>query len=135
MRVSVIIPTRNRPHDLMTCLDSVLKLDYPDFEVIVVDQSPTDEGQRLAATLGDDRIRYIRTDTVGRSRGGNIGIEAATGDVLAFTDDDIRVDPAWLRRVVHVFGETPDLGFYFGAVKAPEHDADACYIPTFAPTS
>src|SRR4051812_34092525 len=133
--VSVIIPTRNRPHDLQRCLRSVLALEYPDFEVIVVDQSLTDEGERLAAELHDPRLRYIRTGSVGRARGANIGIASAMGQILAFTDDDIPVPPGWLRRVTQVFAENPELGVYFGAVSAPLYDTQNVYIPTFNPAT
>jgi GT2 family glycosyltransferase len=131
----VIIPTRDRPQDLLRCLRSVAALDYPDFEVIVVDQSHSDEGQKLAEGLNDPRIRVIRTTTTGRARGANIGIKQASGEIVAFTDDDITVPPDWLHRLAHVFTSEPNAGVYFGAVTAPAHDPEECFVPVFSPKS
>ncbi len=132
-RISVVIPTRNRPRDLLTCATSVLALDYPNFEVIIVDQSPSDDGEKLLSTLDDKRLRVIRTNSVGRSRGANLGIQSATGSIVAFTDDDVTVPSGWLNRLAVVFAREPDLGVYYGAVNAAPHNPEEVLIPAYVP--
>jgi glycosyltransferase involved in cell wall biosynthesis len=96
--VSVLICTRDRSALLEGCLDSVLGCSPPPAEVIVVDQS-RDEATRLAVGRrqgGKAPIRYLRGIGTGLSRARNQGIAECTSPVIAFTDDDCRVDPAWL---------------------------------------
>jgi glycosyltransferase involved in cell wall biosynthesis len=119
---SVIIPTRNRGDLITETIDSLLKLQGVDFEVVVVDQS-TDERTAnavTAAAAGDPRVRIVRTKTVGSSAARNLGAVNAAADVVAYTDDDCLVDPDWLAvllaefadsRVVAVYGRLLPWGF------------------------
>ncbi|MEE9162539.1 MAG: glycosyltransferase family A protein, partial [Candidatus Neomarinimicrobiota bacterium] len=132
--VSVIICTRDRPDDLARCLPTVLANDYPDFEVIVVDQSTTDASQRVAESLADLRLRYHRQNATGKSRALNAALAVAKGAVTAHTDDDCTVPPDWLRRAVEVLTEEPEAGIVFGAVAAAPHDGGETFLPAFRPT-
>lgn len=102
--VTVVVCTVAGPQRaLAACLDSLAALDYPSFEVLVVDNSPelpeTVEliSQRYA---GISHLRYVREPLRGLSRARNTGMRFARGDVVAFTDDDATVDPGWLRALV-----------------------------------
>jgi O-antigen biosynthesis protein len=117
--VSVIVPTYRRPDDLMRCVDSILATGYPRLEVIVVDNAPDDP---RTATLvarryaGDGRVRFLREARPGASRARNLGVRAAGGEIVAFTDDDIVVDPHWLAALTHALATNPDVHCVTGLV-------------------
>ena len=93
---SVVIPTRDRPEHLRSCLDGLAALDYPDerLQVIVVD----DSGRSVTA-VGRE-IELVTTDRVGPAGARNAGVARADGEVLAFIDDDCSPRPDWLDRLV-----------------------------------
>jgi GT2 family glycosyltransferase len=79
------------------CLESLLRDDYPAFDVVVVDN--TDEGSFSLAHRADERIRVVREGRPGLSRARNTGIRNARHDILAFIDDDVTVDGGWMRAI------------------------------------
>lgn len=98
-RVSVVIPAYNSARTLPACLQSVCQLNYPDYEVILVDDGSTDATPDLVRQF--PQVRYIRRPTnAGLSAARNTGIAAATGEIVAFTDADCRVDEDWLFYLV-----------------------------------
>ena len=96
-RVSVIVCTYNGALTLADCLDGIAQLDYPDIETIVVDDGSTDETSVIAAR---DGLKLIRTPNNGLSAARNVGLAAATGEIVAYLDDDARPDVHWLRFIV-----------------------------------
>src|SRR5688500_108771 len=87
---SVLVCTRNRPQDLEFALPTSMAQAYPNFEVVLIDQSTNDDTERLVRKLcgSDPRVRYIRTNTVGLSIARNMALTEARYDICAFTDDD-----------------------------------------------
>jgi O-antigen biosynthesis protein len=106
-RISVVVCTHNGAETLADCLAGVAKLDYPDFETIVVDDGSTDGSGDVAA--GFD-VRLLRTDNRGLSSARNTGLEAATGEIVAYLDDDARPDGHWLRYLAATFLATSHVG-------------------------
>ncbi len=108
-KVSVIIPTHNRPHTLPRAIHSVLQQGYRDLELIVVDDaSSTAATAEVVAKFAetDTRIRYIRRETGGGAAAArNTGIEAALGELLAFQDDDDEWLPGKLEQQVALITE------------------------------
>jgi glycosyltransferase involved in cell wall biosynthesis len=97
-RVSVIIPTHNRGDLVGESIRSVLGQSLPPGEVIVVDDCSEDETPETLAGFGDS-IRVIRTDVnVERGRARNLGVSAASGELVAFLDSDDAWEPDKLRR-------------------------------------
>lgn len=86
--VSVVIPTRNRERYLRQAIESVLAQSYPDFEIIVIDDGSTDGTPNLARSFDNPRVRFISQMTAGPSEARNRGMHEATGDYIAFLDDD-----------------------------------------------
>lgn len=97
--IAVVIPTRGRPESLSRCVSSVLRSDHPELRVLVVDNDPEDDAtERVVAELGDPRVEYVREPRRGTSAARNRGIREA-GGLVAFTDDDVEVDPGWAGRM------------------------------------
>lgn len=100
--VSVIINTYNRAESLRRTLASLEQLDYPTFEVIVVDGPSTDDTGDVLTEYGD-KIKVSKCEDRNLSHSRNLGISHAAGEIVAFLDDDAYADPAWLSNIVHGF--------------------------------
>ena len=102
--ITVVICTRDRIDHLRGALASVLAVEYPDFEVVVVDNaSPTDATQTYVRALNDPRVRVVSEPVAGLSRARNTGLRAARHSIVAFTDDDVAVDAKWLSSIARGF--------------------------------
>ena len=122
--LSVLICTRNRALKARRAVASVLANSFSDFELIVVDQSTDTATRDALATIDDDRLRHIATDTVGLAISRNIAIRAAVADIVVFTDDDCICDRDWLAAVHAEFASDPEaLGVY--GRRAVRQDGDA----------
>ena len=98
-RVSVVVASYNGERTLRACLSSLGKLNYPDYEVILVDDGSTDATQEIARAY--PQVRPFRHEkNLGLSAARNTGIAAATGEIIAFTDSDCRADEDWLYYLV-----------------------------------
>jgi GT2 family glycosyltransferase len=106
-RVSVIVCSRNGARTLRDCFEGLLWLEYPNYEVIVVDDGSTDGAGAIAQEYG---FRVIRTDGVGLGAARNIGLEAATGEIVAYLDDDAYPDSHWLTYLAAAFLTTAHAG-------------------------
>jgi GT2 family glycosyltransferase len=99
-RVSVVVCTHNGGRTLADCLKGLQKLDYPDYEVIVVDDGSRDASADIAAQFD---CRLIRTANCGLSSARNTGWQQSTGEIVAYIDDDAFPDPDWLRYLARSF--------------------------------
>jgi GT2 family glycosyltransferase len=108
---SIVIPTYNRPAQLAVCLQACARFDYPRdrFEVIVVDDggiAPLDDVvNRFHGTLTH---KLLRQENAGPAAARNRGASEATGEFLAFTDDDCTPAPNWLQTLAAQFVASPD---------------------------
>lgn len=93
---SIVINTLNRATLLSDAIQGVFQLDYPAFELIVVNGPSTDRSEEVLAQW-QGKIKHLRCDAPNLSVSRNVGIEAADGDVVAFLDDDAVPHPKWLR--------------------------------------
>jgi GT2 family glycosyltransferase len=108
--VSLVVPTYGRPHQLVECLRSLARLDYPRdrLEVLVVDDGgPTPLDDLVASSQLQFRITLIRQGNAGPAAARNTGAERAQGEYLAFTDDDCVVEPDWLLKLAEVWEDFP----------------------------
>ncbi|MCX4764235.1 glycosyltransferase [Streptomyces sp. NBC_01275] len=114
---TVVIATRERAGRLAHALDSLLAQDHPDFEIVVVDNAPvTDATRDLVTHKYAERVRYVTEPTPGLAVAHNKGVEAARGEVIAFTDDDVVADPRWLTELTAPFVADPALGCATGLI-------------------
>ncbi|MFM1921387.1 MAG: hypothetical protein RLZZ303_3021 [Candidatus Hydrogenedentota bacterium] len=96
--VSVIVPSYNAERTLAECIEALLHQDYPDLEIIIVDDGSTDRTAEIAH--GYEGITYIRQDNAGPAAARNRGAAAAKGEWLAFTDSDCIAEPDWISALM-----------------------------------
>jgi GT2 family glycosyltransferase len=105
--ITVVIVTCANSDRVVRCVTSILACSYGEFDVVVVENAPaiscTDAALREAFGA-ERRLRYIEEPLRGTSRARNAGLAVATGEAVAFVDDDVVVDPGWLRAVGAGFG-------------------------------
>lgn len=116
-RISVVVCTYNGAATLADCLDGLEKVDYPDYEVIVVSDGSTDTVPHIAAEYD---VRLLETENRGLASARNTGFRAATGEIVAYTDDDARPDPDWLKYLAHTL-ITTDYAAVGGPNLLPPH--------------
>ncbi len=113
---TVAVCTRDRPADLARCLMSLVELDYPDLEILVVDNAPsTDESEQVVRTRFP-RVRYLREARPGISHARNGAIAQTRTDILAFVDDDEVVDRGWARALAAVLADSAAVMLVTGLV-------------------
>jgi hypothetical protein len=123
-RVSVVIPTFNREALLCDTLRAVLGQDYPDTEIIVVDQSErhTAETSRFLESVAT-RIRHQRETCPNLPMARNTGVRLASGDIVVFIDDDVRIPPGLISMLVRHFTD-PEVAGVTGYLASPTDTAD-----------
>jgi len=131
--ISVIIATYNRPNDLNRCLRSLCAVIYLDWDIIILDQSTTCESQRVVESYIQQlpQLTYWPMQQWGLSWARNYGIRIASGDIIAFLDDDCTVTADWLLQVQQVFQRHPRATLVCGSVIAAAHDRSKHFIPVF----
>jgi glycosyltransferase involved in cell wall biosynthesis len=104
--ITVVVCTKDRPRDLERCLRSLRELDYPRFEVIVVDNGSFSPETRTLVESEFAQFRYVREERPGLNWARNRGLSLAPGELIAYTDDDAVVDRHWLSRLAAAFEES-----------------------------
>lgn len=118
--ISVVVCTRDRGALLRESLTAIRALDHPLVDVVVVDNAPsTSETADLLAEEFPE-FRYVREDAPGLSQARNAGLRAAASSIVAFTDDDVIVDPQWLWAVSAGFARADDVACVTGVVPSGE---------------
>jgi GT2 family glycosyltransferase len=125
LSVTVAVCTRDRPDNLATCLDSLERLEYPGLEILVVDNAPSSEASRSLVERRGARVRYAREPRPGLDWARNRAITEARGEIIAFTDDDVTVDPSWVRALVAAFGVDERVAAVTGLVLPAELETEA----------
>ena len=95
-KFSIIIPAYNEANFIADCLDSILAVDYPreKIEIIVIDNGSTDRTRDIVKSCN---VKLLRDDNLTVSGLRNLGVEHASGDILAFVDADCIVTVSWLK--------------------------------------
>jgi cellulose synthase/poly-beta-1,6-N-acetylglucosamine synthase-like glycosyltransferase len=100
--VSVIVCACNAASTIDECLQSLAELNYPHYQVIVVDDGSSDGTHEIVSKY---KVQSIRVPNSGLSKARNLGIEASRGDIVAFLDSDAYADPDWLFYMVAALDE------------------------------
>jgi GT2 family glycosyltransferase len=106
-RISVVVATYNGSRTIADCLEGCTQLKYPNYEVIVINDGSTDSTPEIARKFN---VRLINTPNNGLSRARNHGLAAATGEIIAYIDDDARPDEHWLHFIAHAFATSDHVG-------------------------
>lgn len=124
--VTVAVCTRNRAAQLPECLESLRALDYPGdrLDILVVDNAPSDESTRTIVERFPG-FRYVCEPRPGLDWARNRAILESRGEIVAYTDDDVSVDPGWVRAVVSAFLQEAHAACVTGLVVPDEVDTDA----------
>ena len=120
-QVSVIIPTFNRRFLLEETLASVLRQTDQDFEIVVVNDGSDDETDRFLDSCASP-VRAIRIDHRGVGAARNAGLAEATGNLIAFLDDDDMWHPEFLARMTAALEENRQAGFSYCDYSAFDHN-------------
>jgi GT2 family glycosyltransferase len=122
LSASVVICTRDRPEELAVCLSSLPRQSYPPQEIIVVDNASCGQQTRDVALAAG--VTYVREDRPGLDIARNTGAVHATGDIVAYTDDDVLLHPRWLEQLVCAF-DAPQISAVTGLVLPAELATEA----------
>lgn len=117
--ITVVVPTVGGSDRIARCIDSLTSLAYPDYEILIVDNRPEDPATRRLIeerARQDRRIRYAAEPKPGSSMARNRGIPESSAEIVAFTDDDIEVDPQWLSWMAEHFVADEQVGVVTGLV-------------------
>ena len=123
--ISVVIPVHNGEKYLRECVESLLNQTLRPSEVIIVDDGSTDQTPYIAGSFGDP-IVFLSQNQAGPAAARNLGVEAASGEYLAFIDADDIWLPEKLALQTGYFADHPDTDIVFGMMKnfySPETDA------------
>ncbi len=132
--IAVVISTRDRPDQVRRALLSVLACDYPALSVVVVDQSRGPDTMVALDRWADHRrVRILTDGRPGLARGRNRGIEAASADLVAFTDDDCVVARDWPAALAAAFDRCGAAALVFGSVHVPAYDRSQGFIVGYEP--
>jgi GT2 family glycosyltransferase len=123
--VTVAVCTRDRADDLRSCLEAIGALTYPHLDVVVVDNAPSDDRTEALVRSAFPAVRYVREPRPGLDWARNRALLAARGELVAFTDDDVIVDPGWVSAFVPLFTEAPDVMGATGLVLPLELETEA----------
>jgi GT2 family glycosyltransferase len=122
--ITVAVCTRDRPDHLRDVLAGLAELDYPHFELLIVDNNPTSgltppvvDGFKAAT---DIHVRIVEAPGQGLSIARNVAIRSARHDIVAFTDDDVLVDEFWLKNLAYGFSRDPRVACVCGMVPSAE---------------
>ncbi len=122
-RISVVVPTiAHDVNEVSRCIDGLGGLDYPDFEVVLVDNRQSIPTPDTLSSLAVSRpwLRVVREPRPGISAARNRGVIESRADLIAFTDDDVSVDREWLRAAATRFAIEPQLDVVTGLVLPQE---------------
>lgn len=124
--ISVIVATYNAENTIKKCIDSLLDLEFENYEIIVVDDASTDGSETvLQPYIDSGKIQVVyNPENVGPSIGRNRGVAAAKGNYIAFTDSDCIVHEDWLKELMAGFEKYPEAAQVGGTQLVPDDECD-----------
>jgi GT2 family glycosyltransferase len=123
--MTVAVCTRDRTSNLERCLDALVNLDYPALDLLVVDNAPSDDATEQLVRSRYPNVRYICEPRPGLDWARNRVIAEASGEIIAYTDDDAVADAGWASALARVFAEHPEVMAVTGLVVPYELETGA----------
>ncbi|NNC43750.1 MAG: glycosyltransferase [Acidimicrobiia bacterium] len=128
IKVSIVMPTYNRAHQIETAIESVLEQTHTNWELLIVDDgSDDDTALVLAPYLSDDRIQLFTADHEGVSAARNRALDEASGDLIAYLDTDNTWTPGYLMLMVAHF-QSSDTDLAYAGLAVVEDSGDLKYF-------
>jgi len=105
--ISIVVPVYNAEKTLIKCIESILRLDYNDYEIIFVDDGSTDNSKNIINSFAErhENIRLFEQTNNGPASARNSGIKKSSGDIIFFTDSDVVVPVDWVTGMLHYFDD------------------------------
>lgn len=129
--ISIVIPTYNRDHFIAEAMNSALAQNYPNFEVVVVDDGSTDETPDIVRSFSDPRLRYVVKEHNGAPATRNRCIAEAKGEYLLWLDSDDMLMPNVLEVYAEALARTPEADVLYGDLIVTDHEfrqtGEACH--------
>jgi GT2 family glycosyltransferase len=119
-KISVVVCAYNAEPTMRDCLESLTKLAYPSYEAVIVDDGSTDRTGAIADEY--PQFKVIHQPNRGLSVARNVGMTAATGDIIAYLDSDAVADPDWLTYLAWKFKSSKHVGVGGPNLPPPEDD-------------
>ncbi len=116
-RISVVVPAYNEERTITKCVQSLLSLDYSNYEIIIVDDGSTDSTYRLASQAKASNLLVLHQENRGKSQALNFGIRYSTGEIIITVDADTTLDRQALARIADRFAANRQVGAVAGNVK------------------
>jgi glycosyltransferase involved in cell wall biosynthesis len=123
--VTVAVCTRDRSADLALCLKALCTLEYPNLDLLVIDNAPSDDQTERLVREQYPQVRYICEPRPGLNWARNRAILEAQGEIIAYTDDDVIVDSKWVSALAQTFTENPEVMAVTGLVVPYELETEA----------
>lgn len=121
--VSIVVAARNAEKTIEKCLNSILNMDYTNFELIVVDDGSTDKTSQILKELMPKGTVMTNSRCFGPAQSRNIAAQRAKGECIVFTDADCQVKKSWIRELLIGFN-APGIVSVGGSQEVPEDETD-----------
>ncbi len=125
--ISIAVCTRNRSNDLEICLSAISKIHYPNLEVLVVDNAPTDDSTKKVVEKFTN-VKYVLESYQGLDWARNKAAKEAKGEIIAYTDDDVVVDENWVNALADIFESEKEVMAVTGLVLPYEIETEAQFL-------
>ena len=116
-KISIIVPAYNEEKTVSNCIQSLLSLDYPNYEILLVDDGSTDQTYQQALKNKTDKLIILHQENKGKPNALNNGIRHSTGEIILTVDADTTLDKQALRKIADHFATNKNLGAIAGNVK------------------
>jgi glycosyltransferase involved in cell wall biosynthesis len=123
--VTVVVCTRDNTALLSACLESLSRLDYPNLDIVIIDNAPVSDSTKCLVTTKYQNMRYFREERPGLDWARNRAIIEARGEIIAYTDDDVVVDKGWITALVRIFGQNSEVMAVTGLVVPYELETES----------
>jgi poly-beta-1,6-N-acetyl-D-glucosamine synthase len=116
-KISIIVPAYNEEKTITATITSLQQLNYPNYEVIVIDDGSTDQTYTLATKAQDSKTRIIKQQNTGKPNALNTGISQSSGEIILTVDADTTLNKDALTKIANRFASNPKIGAIAGNVK------------------
>lgn len=123
-KVSIVIVNWNGEKYLKKCIDSLLKQNYNNFEIIIIDNDSSDNSVKIIEENFKQNVKLIKNRNIGYAGGANVGINESTGDYVVIANPDVIFTENYIRRCIEIFEEDNKVAAVSGKLLKYDFDKD-----------